>query len=174
METFSALLALCAGNSPVIGEFPAQGPVTQSFNVFFDLSLNKRLSKNNREAGDLRRHCANYDVTVMILWGLQSFFSSNTFSRINMTTMAKVLATQGGGYGLSKPYMNCINICIYTWIPPRVLNEWTVLYIFTWMHFHIFLNACKTYILGYLIARIWFIFHILVRTRTVLDICDMW
>ena len=49
METFSALLAICAGNLPVPGEFPAQRPVTQSFGVFFDLRLNKRL-KNNREA----------------------------------------------------------------------------------------------------------------------------
>ena len=45
METFSALLAICAGNSPVPGEFPAQRPVTRSFDVFFDLRLNKRLSK---------------------------------------------------------------------------------------------------------------------------------
>ena len=48
METFSALLALCAGNSPVTGEFPAQRPVTQSFDVFFDLRPNKRLSKQSR------------------------------------------------------------------------------------------------------------------------------
>ena len=45
METFSASLAFCAGNSPVTGEFPVQRPVTQSFDVFFDLRLNKRLSK---------------------------------------------------------------------------------------------------------------------------------
>ena len=45
METFSALLALCEGNSPVTGEFPTQRPVTRSFDVFFDLRLNKRLSK---------------------------------------------------------------------------------------------------------------------------------
>ena len=45
METFSALLAICAGNSPVTGVFPTQGPVTRSFDVFFDLRLNKRLSK---------------------------------------------------------------------------------------------------------------------------------
>ena len=37
METFSVLLALCAGNSPVSGEFPLQRPVTRSFDVFFDL-----------------------------------------------------------------------------------------------------------------------------------------
>ena len=45
METFSALLAICAGNSPVPGEFPTQRPVTQSFDVYFDLRPNKRLSK---------------------------------------------------------------------------------------------------------------------------------
>ena len=45
METFSAVLALCAGNSPVPGEFPTQRPVTRSFDVFFDLRLNKQLSK---------------------------------------------------------------------------------------------------------------------------------
>ena len=47
METFSALLAICAGNSPVPGELPAQRPVTRSFDVFFDLRLNKRLSKQS-------------------------------------------------------------------------------------------------------------------------------
>ena len=41
----SALLAICAGNSPVPDEFPTQRPVTRSFDVFFDLRLNKRLSK---------------------------------------------------------------------------------------------------------------------------------
>ena len=47
METFSALLTLCAGNSPVSGEFPSQRPVTRSFDVFFDLRLYKRLSKHS-------------------------------------------------------------------------------------------------------------------------------
>ena len=47
MKTFSALLAICAGNSPIAGEFPAQRPVTRSFDVFFDLRLNKRLSKQS-------------------------------------------------------------------------------------------------------------------------------
>ena len=42
METFSGLLALCVRNSPVTGEFPSQRPVTRSFDVFFDLCLNKR------------------------------------------------------------------------------------------------------------------------------------
>ena len=47
METFSTSLAVCVGNSPVISEFPAKRPMTQSFDVFFDLRLNKRLSKQS-------------------------------------------------------------------------------------------------------------------------------
>ena len=47
METFSALLALCAGNSPVPGEFPAQRPVTRVVDVFFNLRLDKQLSKQS-------------------------------------------------------------------------------------------------------------------------------
>ena len=47
-------------------EFPAQRPVKRSFDVFFDLRLNKQLV-NNREAGDLRRHHAHYDDIVMVM-----------------------------------------------------------------------------------------------------------
>ena len=63
METFSALLAICAGNSPVPGEVPAQRPVTRSFDVFFDLRPNKRLSKQwwgwwfKTPSCPLWRHC---------------------------------------------------------------------------------------------------------------------
>ena len=64
METFSALLAICAGNPPVPGEFPTQRPVTRCFDVFFDLRLNKRLSKQPRgwwfetQSWSLWRHCS--------------------------------------------------------------------------------------------------------------------
>ena len=63
METFSALLALCAGNSQVTGEFPSQRPVARSFDVFFDLCLDKRLSKQSWDwwfetpSLPLWRHC---------------------------------------------------------------------------------------------------------------------
>ena len=61
METFPVLLAVC----PVTGEFLAQRPVTRSFDVFFDLHLNKRLSKQSW-CWCLRRHRSHYDVTIMI------------------------------------------------------------------------------------------------------------
>ena len=47
------------------GEFPAQRPVTRSFDVFFDLCpINGWV--NNRETGDLIRYRAHYDVSVMM------------------------------------------------------------------------------------------------------------
>ena len=75
METFSALLALCAENSPVTGEFPSQRPVTRSFDVFLDLRLNKRWSKRSRRrwfgtpSHSLWRHCnvnQNLRLTMFI------------------------------------------------------------------------------------------------------------
>ena len=71
MEAYSALLALCEGNSPVPGEFLSQRPVTRSFNVFFDLHLNKRLSKQSwgwwfeTPLRPLWRHCS---VKAPVTW----------------------------------------------------------------------------------------------------------
>ena len=64
METFSALLALCAKNSSVTGEFPSQRPVTRSFEIFFDLRPNERLNKQPKTS-DLRRRL--YGAIVMAI-----------------------------------------------------------------------------------------------------------
>ena len=59
---------LCAENSPVTGEFSAERPVTRSFAVFFDLCLNKRLSKQSwgwwseTPSCSLWRHCNEYQT----------------------------------------------------------------------------------------------------------------
>ena len=69
METFSALLFLCAGNSPVTGEFPSQRPVTRSFGVLFDLHLNERMSKQSwgwwleTPLRSLWRHCYGPEIS---------------------------------------------------------------------------------------------------------------
>ena len=71
MEPFSVLLAICAGNSPVPGEFLAQRQVTWSFDVFFDLRLIKRLSKQSwgwwfeTLLRPLWRHCNGH---VIMTW----------------------------------------------------------------------------------------------------------
>ena len=69
METFSASLAICARNSPVTGEFPAQRPPTRSFGFFFGLRLNELLSKQSW-GWWFEWHRAHYDVIVMTgeLW----------------------------------------------------------------------------------------------------------
>ena len=69
METFSALLAICAGNSPVTSEFPSQRLAARSFDVFFDLCLNKWLSKQSlgwlfeTPSRALWRHDHGYDIS---------------------------------------------------------------------------------------------------------------
>ena len=73
MEPFSALQALCAGNSTVTGEFPTQRPVTRSFDVFFDMRPNKRLSKQSlgwwfeTSSCSLWRQC-NEQGKVWVIW----------------------------------------------------------------------------------------------------------
>ena len=75
LETFSALLALYAGNSPVTGEFPHKGQWRGT--LMFSLICAWICGwVNNREAGDLRRHSAHYGIIVMWLWILTSSCSS--------------------------------------------------------------------------------------------------
>ena len=85
IETFSALLAICAGNSPGTGEFPAQRPVTRSFDVFFDLCLSKCLSKQSwgwrfetpshplwhqcNETSHTSPSWVSYGVSIVSIWG---------------------------------------------------------------------------------------------------------
>ena len=93
METFSALLSICAGNSPVPGEFPTQRRVTRSFDVYFDLRQNKRLSKQSwgwwfeTLSWSLWRHCnifpdkslgpfqERFSIAIQIRWKFDSAVS---------------------------------------------------------------------------------------------------
>ena len=80
IETFSASLAICAGNSPVTDA----RPVTRSFDIFFDLRLNKRLSKQRwgwwfeTPSRPLWRHCNVTVVTGAII--LAPYHSVKLFS----------------------------------------------------------------------------------------------
>ena len=87
MKTFSALLALCAGNLPVTGH--RKRTLTRSFDVFFDLRLNKRLSKQSwgwwfESSAD--RRCSNYiwviNIYCLLRRGLYSRFDDDERIRI--------------------------------------------------------------------------------------------
>ena len=97
MEAFSALLALCVVNSPVTGEFPAQRPVTRSFGVFFDLRLNKRLSKQSlgwwfeTPSHPLWRQCYGMAATLReVSLRTQALFQTNQFKIFQITLKVKV------------------------------------------------------------------------------------
>ena len=89
METFSALLVLCARNSPVIGEFPSQRPETRSFDAFFDLRLNKRLSKQSRSRW--------FETILRSLW---------RHCNVNSTPCSQALATGLKMRNISRPWPN--------------------------------------------------------------------
>ena len=80
IEPFSALLARCVGNSPVTGEIPLKGQWRGA--LMFSL-ICKWINDwvNNREAGDLRCHRANYDVTVMNVVAMECHCGDNTVIR---------------------------------------------------------------------------------------------
>ena len=60
----SALLALCAGNSPITDEFPCKDPWRGALMFSFSCAWINGWA-NNKDASDLKRHRADYDVTVM-------------------------------------------------------------------------------------------------------------
>ena len=64
METFSALLAICAGNSPVPMNSPHKGQ-WRGVLMFSLICVWTNDWVNNREVGDVRRHRVHYDVIVM-------------------------------------------------------------------------------------------------------------
>ena len=82
METFSALLALCAGNSPVPVKSPHKGQWRGA--LMFSL-ICARINDwvNNHEAGDLRRHHGHYDVNVMVPYTKSKYiFNASTFNLV--------------------------------------------------------------------------------------------
>ena len=105
METFSALLALCEGNPPVTGGFPSQRPVTRSFDVFIDLRLGKRLSKQSwhrwfkTPSRSLWRHCNEWHIflvlSILNITILQSAFCHPVcLHTVYQTTMSVIMINE--------------------------------------------------------------------------------
>ena len=69
-----------AGNSPVTGEFSSHRPVTRSFDVFFDLYLNRQLSKQSRgrwfemPSRSLWHHCNVVPNSDPVIWAAMGSF----------------------------------------------------------------------------------------------------
>ena len=125
MEIFSALLAICAGNSPVPGEFPTQRPVTQSFDVFFDLRLNKWLSKQwwgwwfETPSYPLWRHCNDLGCyRCMVMW-FQLSVNCHTHRYIVMTIRRQISYTERNQTSVDFATFRCFEFCNAN----RILHE---------------------------------------------------
>ena len=106
------LLAFCAGNSPVTGEFPAQRSVKQSFEVFFDLHLKQQLSKQwahlwfETPSCSLWRHC--YEGELWFFFFV--FFSSNLWPIFSIASTYTIMYHTWLSYGKTN---STIHDCIY-------------------------------------------------------------
>ena len=144
METFSALLAICAGNSPVPGEFSTQRPVTRSFNVFFDRRLNKRLSKQSwgwwfeTQSRPLWRQCNG----ARSFLGITGLTWSNKSKRRVLFNDSFVVSSLSEDMTVCKPhrfdkslYMAgvtralCLSVALYMVITIKLLHCHTLYYI---------------------------------------------
>ena len=84
MESFPALLSLCEGNPSVTGGFPSKGHWRGTF-MFSLICAWTNGWANNRDAVDLRRQRANYDVTVMKFGATTSFGPAYGTGRLGVT-----------------------------------------------------------------------------------------
>ena len=116
LVTFPALLALCERNLLLTGGFPSQRPVTQSFDVFIHLPLNKRLSKQSKRRWfetpllSLWRH--RNDIVIPLCWATLTillawyaeyiilYSSSHTSATLAVFRMMAVQSAPGPLWGL--------------------------------------------------------------------------
>ena len=149
MEKFS----FCAGNSRVTGEFPTQRPVTRSFDVFFDLRLNKLLIKQcwgwwfETPSHPLWRYCNGYRRHAMKKVNTQGFSQSSTWRfALDFTSHYRISPNHTRLTGMPKFYMSTFGnrrnnskttfICLYfvrlpkvrissaTFIPTKLTAPW--------------------------------------------------
>ena len=105
METFSALLVFCAGNSPVAGEFLAQRPVAWALMLSLICAwINSWI--NNRKAGDVKRHRAYYDVSVM---------KSNDITATSFDKLAVISLAAIKWYISAWKQIKLFFVCMYYW-----------------------------------------------------------
>ena len=123
IKTFSALLALCAINSAVTGEFPSQMPVTRSFDFFSLMCAWINGWVNNREAGE-------FETPSRSLWRHGDVELCDLFTHI-LQSASLVL----GHWGLSSPRCQ--------WNNPERHGLLTTLHPFMWMQ--LLIHVSKIY-----------------------------
>ena len=106
METFSAILVLCAWNSPVNSPHKGQWRGALMFSLI--CALNKQLSKQWRDQW-LRRHRAHYDGTVMFLMEDKTHVTNAT-DALMISLLLMVLWLSGQGLRQTRYLISCLRI----------------------------------------------------------------
>ena len=102
METFSALLALCEGNPSVTAGFPSQRPVARSFDLFLDLRMKKTVEQNNPYPGNLRRHRAHFDITVMLKRASREVDTSQDYTYLILSKQCTGVESPATGFTIQE------------------------------------------------------------------------
>ena len=132
METFSALLAFCAGNSPVPVNFPHKGQWRGAL-MFSLICARTNRWINNREAGDLRRHQAHYDVIVM---------KTNAIEEVTLMTELRTvrsLVSLVTVYPIKYAHVYVLFCCVVSWAPRDACH----LFIYIVQDYLLFQNALE-------------------------------
>ena len=131
-------MALCEGNPPVISGFPAQRPVMRSFDVFFAVHQNKRLSEQSKprwfatQLRSLWHHCnglgeslstLNHGYAIMVMHygltrgvGIYAYFQNHRPSPCAAQTVDKCLLIGLCNVDCETVYLHCM--------PPEVVTHW--------------------------------------------------
>ena len=125
METFSAILALCAGNSSVTDEFPSQRPVARSFDGFFYLRPNKpSLSKPSVIRGaiasimtslwwKMRYMSLNYIMTIHSIYWIMANVSDYILFYLHYNVLKLIFSEQTcNNHEFGSFYNNVYQLCL--------------------------------------------------------------
>ena len=160
METFSASLAICPGNSPVPGEFPTQRPVTRSFDVYLDLRPNKWLSKQSWGRWFETLSCSLWrhrNVWLLIVWHWATWQSHSGdevwFQYTSMGPAQEALSTCHMTPWQANDTLIMIELTNWGWDKMATVSKTTFSNAFSWMkmyefwlksHWSLFLNVQLT------------------------------
>ena len=129
MESFSALLALCAGKSPAPVNSPHKGQWRGAL-MFSLVCTWINVWVNNRESGDLR-HRSHYDVNVMLFWAdCQTRKRPQLSERTEYTPICTSRSTNLASWPGQSSISNSKVICSYCRVEPEI----------NWHHFA---SICK-------------------------------
>ena len=146
MEIFFALLAICAGNSPVPGEFPPHKGQWRGALMFSLICVWINGLVNNGEAGDLRRYRTHYDLTVMASWRHHDTETLCALLHLCRKSTAHwwTLIRNGQWYVSLMFYVSRDKLMISSWVTGDMRDPMWIPGMFLWNHYDHIITTGKS------------------------------